>query len=205
MRFSKTYFLAPWILAFWETLLQQYLPFTVLKLSDLNGSAKTIVACCNSTYRLRYWNIFVFIIYEFHINLLQQYLPFTVLKLYYHAYYKILLFKKGCNSTYRLRYWNRLDASHIRLHRIREVATVLTVYGIETSLRSTLSSLPLAELQQYLPFTVLKRDINAALFPVFKGCNSTYRLRYWNLGGMDNDTDGCMVATVLTVYGIETD
>ena len=131
MRFSKTYFLAPWILAFWETLLQQYLPFTVLKL-------------------------------------------------YYHAYYKILLFKKGCNSTYRLRYWNRLDASHIRLHRIREVATVLTVYGIETSLRSTLSSLPLAELQQYLPFTVLKRDINAALFPVFKGCNSTYRLRYWN-------------------------
>ena len=33
------------------------------------------------------------------------------------------------------------------------VATVLTVYGIET-------------------------NVNAALFPVFKGCNSTYRLRY---------------------------
>ena len=85
---------------------------------------------------------------------LQQYLPFTVLK---HSC--VLASPKEyhicCNSTYRLRYWNRLDASHIRLHRIREVATVLTVYGIETGYqRCAVPSLQ--RLQQYLPFTVLK-------------------------------------------------
>ena len=36
------------------------------------------------------------------------------------------------------------------------VATVLTVYGIETTLTSTFLSNFLLALQQYLPFTVLK-------------------------------------------------
>ena len=39
------------------------------------------------------------------------------------------------------------------------VATVLTVYGIET-LISTTSPLPYISLQQYLPFTVLKPSLN---------------------------------------------
>ena len=60
------------------------------------------------------------------------------------------------------------------------VATVLTVYGIETEpklfLRERKSSLAL---QQCLPFTVLKR-----LYPPrdniinINSCNSAYRLRY---------------------------
>ena len=37
------------------------------------------------------------------------------------------------------------------------VATVPTVYGIETMEHYSLSSKPLLVLQQYLPFTVLKR------------------------------------------------
>ena len=37
------------------------------------------------------------------------------------------------------------------------VATVLTVYGIETNKRDNKFFLVIGELQQYLPFTVLKR------------------------------------------------
>ena len=59
------------------------------------------------------------------------------------------------------------------------VATVLTVYGIETF--RTLNFLNLAsELQQYLPFTVLKLTIaGRRSYEVhIVRCNSTYRLRY---------------------------
>ena len=61
--------------------LQQYLPFTVLKPSSLLQPQSSHDGCCNSTYRLRYWNA-----------------PF-LLKIY-------LTFSASCNSTYRLRYWN---------------------------------------------------------------------------------------------------
>ena len=60
---------------------------------------------CNSTYRLRYWNSPLMLTF-FSIKIsLQQYLPFTVLKL-----------QKAIDYY--------LDDN--------EVATVLTVYGIET-------------------------------------------------------------------------
>ena len=84
------------------------------------------------------------------------------------------------------------------------VATVLTVYGIETSSSSFVSfsiflscnstyrlrywNFPLVDsyiiviclLQQYLPFTVLK--LTPLMICVsFNSCNSTYRLRYWNI------------------------
>ena len=82
----------------------------------------------------------------------------------------------------------------------RPVATVPTVYGIETypigyvsydykqlqqylpftRLKQTVGNVegnPL-KLQQYLPFTVLKRDVCRVLYFVFYSCNSTYRLRY---------------------------
>ena len=60
------------------------------------------------------------------------------------------------------------------------VATVLTVYGIETHVVLAGIDHQFAELQQYLPFTVLKPKCTTTLF------------RHSN------------VATVLTVYGIET-
>ena len=82
-------------------LLQQYLPFTVLKpIVSLNTSL---------------------------VIMLQQYLPFTVLK-------PAVIVNEGKEA------W---------------VATVLTVYGIETSLSRPVAGL-YASLQQYLPFTVLK-------------------------------------------------
>ena len=58
------------------------------------------------------------------------------------------------------------------------VATVLTVYGIETlCCKCNCGS---NELQQYLPFTVLKLYLAIAFGTSLNldGCNSTYRLRY---------------------------
>ena len=82
------------------------------------------------------------------------------------------------------------------------VATVLTVYGIETEIMENLSTLNLV-LQQYLPFTVLKlKNISQKHFltPV-----ATVLTVY---GIETNFTTffgiGFCVATVLTVYGIET-
>ena len=83
--------------------LQQYLPFTVLKLMNWLATLFPLVL------------------------LLQQYLPFTVLK-------------------------RKLWPS--KLSPLLKVATVLTVYGIETSLRPPCDN------------------------SMFLSCNSTYRLRY---------------------------
>ena len=105
---------------------------------------------------------------------MQQYLPFTVLKQY-------ILFQRDRTILY-------------------QVATVLTVYGIETRKHpvqfrfSTLQQyLPFtvlkhkssnivprssSSLQQYLPFTVLKLLKLSNLVTLIFSCNSTYRLRY---------------------------
>ena len=58
------------------------------------------------------------------------------------------------------------------------VATVLTVYGIETILAINNASDGINALQQYLPFTVLKPSIAKDLKASLMCCNSTYRLRY---------------------------
>ena len=59
------------------------------------------------------------------------------------------------------------------------VATVLTVYGIETQHLRYSMSIKDIWLQQYLSFTVLKLRAEAiqALGEIWS-CNSTYRLRY---------------------------
>ena len=58
------------------------------------------------------------------------------------------------------------------------VATVLTVYGIETYMLIGREVVGYRALQQYLPFTVLKRLLLVTVpFPLVC-CNSTYRLRY---------------------------
>ena len=132
---------------------------------------------------------------------LQQYLPFTVLKRKVVPKCKYWL---GCNSTYRLRYWNfwiRVWPLHI--HSL--VATVPTVYGIETNLKKSSLWNYISELQQYLPFTVLKHKRDWKRLDLTASCNSTYRLRYWNTKDqVDVYRDETTVATVPTVYGIET-
>ena len=147
---KKNHRLSRWV-AF--LLLQQYLPFTVLKLT-INTEL---------IHRL---------------SPLQQYLPFTVLKLWMPI--TEWFFIIGCNSTYRLRYWNVLSN---RNNRILQVATVLTVYGIET---------------------IVIWLVTFCFAPRVVRCNSTYRLRYWNRMGFQLQGNLSQVATVLTVYGIET-
>ena len=62
------------------------------------------------------------------------------------------------------------------------------------------------QLQQYLPFTVLKPVPFPQLIHLHVSCNSTYRLRYWNRStSFISGTGSFGVATVLTVYGIETE
>ena len=58
------------------------------------------------------------------------------------------------------------------------VATVLTVYGIETSSRFLWRFVSNCRLQQCLPFTVLKPVTQFDIFKWHKSCNSAYRLRY---------------------------
>ena len=210
--------------------LQQYLPFTVLKHSISIPNALKVFICCNSTYRLRYWNIRrrAFGI-DWSAIMLQQYLPFTVLKLYSLSVQLFLL-------VWLQQYLPFTVLKLYNLHRqclrhFSGVATVLTVYGIETC--NGWDPITAGVLQQYLPFTVLKlNDIGRYTRSKCSRCNSTYRLRYWNLKPL-NFADlpsvsslqqylpftvlklqcnwcywriwCCIVATVLTVYGIETD
>ena len=162
----------------------------------------TAIHCrCNSTYRLRYWNKISDTTFR-EDKLLQQYLPFTVLKLWYHSWNHIWI-------------WSRLQQ-----------------YLPFTVLKHTYaqsSKCTFVKLQQYLPFTVLKHTIHslhrcltkvATVLTVYgietiiysintirissDSCNSTYRLRYWNLPLNLADISPALVATVLTVYGIET-
>ena len=82
----------------------------------------------------------------------------------------------SCNSTYRLRYWNLFEV--IFVASASNVATVLTVYGIET---------------HYLHCHSSQHQV--AIVPTVCGIE-TLRLSFsWF---------SSWVATVLTVYGIET-
>ena len=109
---------------------------------------------------------------------MQQHLPFTVLKLQMRIVLQQVL--TSCNSTYRLRYWNH--SSQERTKPVNStVATAPTVYGIET-FEQLVSTLLHKQLQQHLPFTVLKLvEIITIITHYLTGCNSTYRLRYWNV------------------------
>ena len=110
-------------------------------------------------------------------------------------------FYKSCNSTYRLRYWNCITDDVLGW---LEVATVLTVYGIETIKNNVVKSISTLNVATVL--TVYGIETWAGVKPAFKffSCNSTYRLRYWNLVADLAQPLTVAVATVLTVYGIET-
>ena len=114
--------------------------------------------CCNSTYRLRYWNDVFFIFYS-----------------------RIII---RCNSTYRLRYWNTSEVTKCN-RGIAYVATVLTACGIETW-KITLWWYYV--LHRSCNSTYRLRYWNYSIWHLFLfflySCNSTYRLRYWNL--LDN-------------------
>ena len=61
-------------------MLQQYLPFTLLKRQMIDAQMLAYEGC-NSTYRLRYWNVSTSTPVALEAWMLQQYLPFMLLKL----------------------------------------------------------------------------------------------------------------------------
>ena len=155
--------------------------------------------CCNSTYRLRYWNLssntdLIEIIFKSCNSTYRlRYWNVTLLK-------TMNCFYNSCNSTYRLRYWNiKIPTSNkpfLPLQQYLPLA-VLKLHAVVQSLKF--------KLQQYLPLAVLKLSLGFVQpCDVFLGCNSTYRLRYWNSMFFNCSLLNFFVATVLTACGIET-
>ena len=147
MKLTKSVFIVKYAFE----VLQQYLPFTVLKLK----------ITINIQRNASKW--------------LQQYLPFTVLKL------QQIVFNRLFRSIWLQQYlpFTVLKLMANSLPDGLPVATVPTVYGIETVELIEEVCWAFCVLQQYLPFTVLKQS--PKLQPVrekIEGCNSTYRLRY---------------------------
>ena len=103
-------------------------------------------------------------------------------KIIYHQYLPMLIgiFDQLGAQTDRLRceVCQNLILSPMNTGFLRyTVATVLTVYGIETTITSRAERF--FELQQCLPFTVLKLWSSPnSVKPIIQCCNSAYRLRY---------------------------
>ena len=144
----NTGFLGPAV----ATVLTVYGIETILK---LKVSIRGDLSCCNSTYRLRYWNLPT----NWVILPLNWYWVATVLTVYGIETYVLFLEHKvlkvlSCNSTYRLRYWNggagSLYSGDAKLQQYLPF-TVLKQQNKRKRLNYFL------KLQQYLPFTVLKQ------------------------------------------------
>ena len=89
--------------------LQQYLPLAVLKQHSSIGNTTVVFPSCNSTYRLRYWNL------TSNQTDWSEHHPFRCNSTYRLRYWNLNvstsnLLSNGCNSTYRLRYWNCFNA-----------------------------------------------------------------------------------------------
>ena len=83
------------------------------------------------------------------------------------------------------------------------VATVLTVYGIET-FSDFDTKAPYLELQQYLPFTVLKLKSSHNITSILSVATVLTVYGIETIEVIKSDFLYVFVATVLTVYGIET-
>ena len=70
---------------YYMTRLQQFLPLAVLKLC-VHGRILRHADCCNSSYRLQYWNV-------------------------WKEFISIPTREPSCNSSYRLQYWNAITPS----------------------------------------------------------------------------------------------
>ena len=138
-------------------MLQQYLPFTVLKLVHEFFVVALVVHVdsCNSTYRLRYWNLIIVPLFFTSFFGVATVLTVYGIETHYHLIY-IALGAYRCNSTYRLRYWNTPPIKEVKTKALSCNSTYRLRYWNE----------------QKPTFTT---------FYHVNSCNSTYRLRYWNL------------------------
>ncbi len=183
---------------------------------------------CNSTYRLRYWNLHTEPKLKRSHRILVATVP-TACGIETRSYFRSLsTFFSSCNSTYRLRYWNVttdcialisplwlqqhlpftvLKQYHALAYNLFFVSCCNSTYRLRywNLKRARYTSAQIRLLQQYLPFTVLKLCFIGFIMEdtTHDCCNSTYRLRYWNSRSLGWYIFIFMyVATVLTIYGI---
>ena len=109
--------------------LQQCLPLAVLK-RLINVLSYVHVSCCNSAYRLRYWNNPI----GLNISPFSRRCNSAYRLRYWNsnsAIFCLTAYSASCNSAYHLRYWNLSVTCSPTLNTVA-VATVLTACGIET-------------------------------------------------------------------------
>ena len=83
----------------------------------------------------------------------------------------------SCNSAYRLRYWN--PDSIVKCAKEYKLQQCLPLAVLKR--RKSTKNIRIYLLQQCLPLAVLKLSPNSKKNAEnFEGCNSAYRLRYWN-------------------------
>ena len=130
---------------------------------------------CNSTYRLRYWNA------KFRFDFLADWLRCN--STYRLRYWNSLMIPStvsppftSCNSTYRLRYWNWKEVYKVTpsFHQLQQYLPFTVLKRIGVLLWKTADA---KTLQQYLPFTVLKQiKINTCVL-FFTCWSSTYHIK----------------------------
>ena len=133
--------------------LQQCLPLAVLKPAITTSLAFTFT-CCNSAYRLRYWN-----------HQLRNYLCFH--------YQMVATVPTACGIE-------TLHYCHRRNHRLFLVATVPTACGIETRIH-LLHQITVLHVATVPTACGIETSwmVNCKV-AIITSCNSAYRLRYWN-------------------------
>ena len=92
---------------------------------------------CNSPYRLRYWNKRMSVVLSLILDVLQQYLPFMVLK----PQIKFRISWFSWVATVLTVYGIETLTTFVDSNSNSVVATVLTVYGIDTKIRRLLFQL----------------------------------------------------------------
>ena len=140
------------------TMLQQHLPFTVLKLTKRccrHSDCCIFVATAPTVYGIETLNLADFP--SVNSLQLQQHLPFTVLKLMIQSFERSRLISR-CNSTYRLRYWNYGLAFENAPSTLNPLQQHLPFTVLKLIRNTFLFIVVTNMLQQHLPFTVLKRE-----------------------------------------------
>ena len=162
-------------------MLQQCLPLAVLKRVNCYSWYIPPVYSCNSAYRLRYWNRKeLFRSEAISVSALQQCLPLAVLKLSHNRSW-LPRICDGLQQCLPLAVLKPALHAALIVHKFLIVATVLTACGIETLVDTKdVNEINVATVLTACgietPASALYSNPSPRL-----GCNSAYRLRYWNL------------------------
>ena len=135
-----------------DSVLQQHLPFTVLKLPYLT-----------------------ILLHDLQLPVLQQHLPFTVLKP--RRNFPCIKIQNGLQQHLPFTVLKQV-ISWIRSRNSSSLQQHLPFTVLKLCINIYRHTVILTELQQHLPFTVLKRTTKQRRFIRHHRCNSAYRLRY---------------------------